>query len=269
MTDRRRFLLGGAAVLAGIAGTLAACGADDTVGIVTGGTFRSRYRHAATGWTIARPAGHAHDRLPVLVALHARGGDHGAVFTNLRLDRVLADVVGSGTAPFAIASVDGGDHEYWHPRRGTDPAGMVVHEFLPLLARHDLDTRRVAFIGWSMGGYGALYLATVLGRGRVAALVAESPAMWHRAGQRVEGSFDDDADFDRHAVLPRASRLDGIPARISCGDRDGFRYVVTDLRARIRPRPAGGIEPGGHDDAYWRSQLPADLRFAGRHLARP
>lgn len=267
MIGRRSFVLGVAGT-----GLLAACGSgSELTGEVTSGTFRSRYRHADVGWTIVRPPGHPNDRLPVVVALHTRGGDHMSIVRHLHLDTALADVVRGGTdrggvAPFAIATVDGGDHEYWHPRHGTDPAGMVVHEFLPLLARHGLRTRRVAFMGWSMGGYGSLYLGTVLGRDRIAAIAAESSAMWQHAGQQVEGSFDDDADFDRHAVLPRAARLDGIPIRLSCGDRDGFRYVTELLRERVNPTPSGGIVPGGHDDDYWRGQAAADLRFVGQHL---
>ncbi len=56
--------------------------------------------------------------------------------------------------PFAIATVDGGT-TYWHPRpNGEDAGGMVVDEFLPLLAEQGLRTDRSAFHGWSMGGYG-------------------------------------------------------------------------------------------------------------------
>ena len=119
--------------------------------------------------------------LPVLVALHGRTGSHTDAYCKLHLDEVLAHLVERGAAPFAIASVDGGDHDYWHPRRDTDPAGMVAHEFLPLLAAHGLDTRRPGFLGWSMGGYGALYPATVLGAARCGVAIAASAAIWHRA----------------------------------------------------------------------------------------
>jgi pimeloyl-ACP methyl ester carboxylesterase len=198
------------------------------------------------------------------VALAACGDDRPRA---LHLDRNLADVVQAGAPPFAIASVDGGDHDYWHPRRDSDPAGMVAHEFLPLLAAHGLDVRRVGLLGWSMGGYGALYLATVLRARRCAVAVAESPAIWHHSWQRVEGSFDDAQDFDRQAIFPRIALLRGIALRIDCGASDGFAPITRDLRAAISPPPAGGIQPGGHDSAYWRSQAPAQLRFVARHLA--
>ena len=128
------------AVLLGAAGAvLAACGSDGpSAGSSQSGSFVSRYRAGArTGWTILYPPGHSSARtrrgLPVLIALHGRTGSHTDAYRKLHLDEVLADVVNHGAAPFAIASVDGGDHDYWHPRRDTDPAGMVVHEFLPLL----------------------------------------------------------------------------------------------------------------------------------------
>jgi S-formylglutathione hydrolase FrmB len=60
---------------------------------------------------------------------------------------------------------------------------MVVHEFLPLLHERGLRTNRIALLGYSMGGYGSLYLSGVLGRRRVYAAVAESPAIWPEAAR--------------------------------------------------------------------------------------
>ena len=276
----RRGLLGGSlAVLAlgatgaGIAlerGGGAPSGVPNSANIETvSGSFRSARRGGAdTGWTLARPAGHSSAALPVLVVLHGRGGDHTSAFGGgLYLDRFLADAVRRGIPPFALASVDGGDHSYWHPRRYGDSAGMVVHEFLPLLAAQGLDTTRIGLLGWSMGGYGALYLAGALGTSRVAVAVAESPAIWHEARQSAAGAFDDAADFDAHAIFGRLDLLAGLALRVDCGDRDGFAPVTRDLRAALAATPAGDIEPGGHDFAFWRSQAAAQLAFVGVHLA--
>jgi pimeloyl-ACP methyl ester carboxylesterase len=144
----------------------------------------------------------------------------------------------------------------------------VTEEFIPLLATRGLETARVALLGWSMGGYGALYLAGRLGRDRTAAAIAESPAIWHSSGQSAVGAFDDAADFTRHAIFARLGGLAGVPLRIDCGADDGFAPITRELRAALSPTPAGGIEPGGHDDTYWRNQAPAQLRFAGSCLAR-
>ena len=155
-------------------------------GRLVSGSFVSQARHARTSWSVAYPPGHAQARLPVLISLHGRGGSHRDSFAgglSLHLHRFLADAVHRGSAPFAIASVDGGDHEYWHPRRGADPAGMVIEEFLPLLSRRGLDTAQIGLFGWSMGGYGALYLAGRLGTDRTAVAIAESPRCGARPGR--------------------------------------------------------------------------------------
>jgi enterochelin esterase-like enzyme len=283
---RRTVLLGGlgalAAAAAGLGGVEAGVlpGRDwltDTLpagvpktdpGRLVSGSFASQARHARTSWTVAYPPGADRDGLPVLVSLHGRGASHRDSFAgSLHLHRFLAEAVRSGSAPFAIASVDGGDHEYWHPRRDTDPAGMVIEEFLPLLSRRGLDTARIGLFGWSMGGYGALYLAGVLGAGRTAVAIAESPAVWRQAGQSAAGAFDDAEDFTAHAIFGRTSLLNGIPLRLDCGAADGFAPVTRELRAALSPTPAGGIQPGGHDAGYWRSQAAAQLRFAATHLA--
>jgi enterochelin esterase-like enzyme len=282
---RRTVLLGGLGALAAAAAGLGA----EQAGVLPGrrrgalphgvpatepgrlvsGSFVSAARHGArTSWTVAYPPGPDRDGLPVLVSLHGRGGTHRDSFAgSLQLHRFLAEAIRQGSPPFAIASVDGGDHEYWHPRRDTDPAGMVIEEFLPLLGKRGLDTGRVGLLGWSMGGYGALYLAGRLGRQRAAVAIAESPAIWHQAGQSAAGAFDDAEDFDKHAIFGRLQLLDGIALRLDCGASDGFAPVTRDLRAALSPAPAGGIEPGGHDAEYWRSQAAAQLRFAADHLA--
>lgn len=241
---------------------------DVTVGPVQTGTFVSRRRAGVkTGWTLALPPGHLARPLPIVVALHGRSEDNRSAFSGgLHLDKFLADAVAHGTPPFAIASVDGGDHDYWHPRRDGDTAGMVLEEFLPLLAEKGADPDRVGFLGWSMGGYGALYLAGRLGTRRCKVAVAESPAIWHQAGQSADGAFDDAADFDAHSIFGHLAALRGIPLRIDCGASDGFAPITRDLRAAISPTPAGGIEPGKHDMTYWRSQAAAQVRFAGAHL---
>lgn len=276
---RRAALLTGVGVLA-VAGSVAA-GVDrltadrlppgvphDKPGALVSGSFVSARRGGLrTGWSVAYPPGAPHRKLPVLVVLHGRGGDHRSAFAGLHLDRYLARTVRQGSAPFAVATVDGGDHSYWHPRRGDDAAAMVVEEFLPVLAARDLDVRRIGLLGWSMGGYGALYLGTQLRRPRICVLIAESPALWQHSWQSAAGAFDDAADFDAHTVLGRQHRLAGIPLRIDCGASDGFAPITRELQATLTPPPAGGIEPGGHDEAYWRSQALAQLEFAARHLA--
>ena len=49
---------------------------------------------------------------------------------------------------------------------------MVLEQLLPRLQEQGLRTDRLAFHGWSMGGYGALRLAGILGASHVRAVAA-------------------------------------------------------------------------------------------------
>jgi S-formylglutathione hydrolase FrmB len=241
---------------------------DAKPGPIARGEFVSGARLGTScGWTIAYPPGAKEgDALPVLVVLHGYDADNTTAFDRLGLDRFLAEAVDGGATPFAIASVDGGDG-YWHPRRkGGDSGEMVVDELLPALAALELKTDRVGLLGWSMGGYGALLLGTQLGPDRVAAIAAESPAMWVDGGHSPEGAFDDAADYAAHDLAGRQNELAGIPVRIDCGTGDGFYPVVRDYVAGFSTPPEGGFTPGGHDYAYWRRMAPAQLAFLAEHV---
>jgi len=218
------------------------------------------------GWTIAFPPGAVRDGLPVAVVLHGRGNNHVSAFSRdyLGLDRFLAASVHEGGTPFALASVDGGE-TYWHARdNGEDAGAMVLDEFLPLLADHGLDTGRVGFLGWSMGGYGALVLAARLGRARTAAVAAESPALWHEFEDTTPGAFDDASDFANATAFGRQNALNGIPVRIDCGEGDPFYSAVRDYVSGFGIPPAGGFQPGGHQPGYWRRMAPHQMSFLGR-----
>ena len=239
------------------------------VGEVVSGSFRSTAMGTTTGWSIGYPHGSAPGAdLPLLLELHGRGDDHRDAFGSHRLGSFLSAAVRSGVPPFAIASVDGGNHTYWHGRRsGQDPQAMILDELLPLLARRGLRTGRVALGGWSMGGYGALLLAERLGPARVAAVVADSPAIWQRWQDSAGGAFDGGSDFAAHDVLASARRLSGVPVRVSCGTSDPF---IPGVRALLRAVPTAehDLAPGVHDVAWWQHAAPGQLAFAGRHLTR-
>ena len=237
-------------------------------GPVVSGSFVSAKRgNVATGYTIAYPPGSHRNPLPVLVVLHADKASHTSAFTDLHLQHYLAAGVAAGVPPFAIASVDGGSGTFWHKRTKTDPAGMVIDEFLPLLANLGLDTRRIGLFGWSSGGYGALYLASLLGRTRVASAGAESPAVWQRYSDAQSGAFDGASDFAANTIFARLPQLSGIPLRIDVATKDTYRAGGTALRAALHPTPEGGVEPGYGDLGFWLRNVPAQLAFAGSHLA--
>lgn len=222
------------------------------------GAFYSRRVQRSVGYAIAYPSGHGQgDRLPVVVVLHARGGDHRSAISQLHLDRVLPTGV-------ALATVDGGSHSYWHRRAdGSDSGAMVVDELLPKLSTLGLDTGRVGLFGWSMGGYGALLLAARHPH-RFRAVATSSAALFGSAGATAPGAFDGPADFYRNDVGAHPAWLRGIPLRLACGDADPFAATNHVLARRTGARTDFG--PGAHDAAYWRRTAPGQLRFLARHL---
>ncbi|MFN2539688.1 MAG: alpha/beta hydrolase [Mycobacteriales bacterium] len=260
MTTRRQLLLGSAGLALGGCST-----SRPPRGLpLVQGRFRSAAMGRTVGWALARPGP---GTLPLMVVLHGRGGDHSTAFEDLHLDGYLAQAVERGVPPFAVATVDGGEDSYYHPRRsGIDPQRMLLEELLPQLARHQVRTGRFAVGGWSMGGYGALLVAERLGPSRVAAVAVDSPALFRSAGQTAHGAFDDAADFRRHDVLAGAARLKGIPMRVTCGLSDPFIDGVRRLLSLLPSAPRD-LRPGGHDDAFWRASAPDQLAFVGRHLS--
>jgi S-formylglutathione hydrolase FrmB len=239
---------------------------DISPGRVVSGSFVSRHRRGTeVGWSVIYP-GRRRERLPVMVSLHRLGGDHTTAITELGMDRFLPAAVRAGVAPFAIATVDGG-RTYWHPRpSGEDAGGMVLDELLPRLAGQGLDTGRIGFQGWSMGGYGALRLAGLVGTPRVRAVAALSAALWTNPSDASREGFADAAEYRRYSVMGRQADLDQISVRVDCGREDPF-YPADRAYVDGFDRPVTStFEDGAHDAAYWTRMVPAQLAFVGRRL---
>ena len=277
---RRTMIVGGlGAVAAGAFGVGVVRSSRSTATRVTTitGTLRSTARRADAPWVTVYPPGvdpyrpvlPTGGRVPVVVALHGYGSSE-TILSTLGLDVALGEAVAAGTPPFVLASIAGGNG-YWHARRdGTDSGRMVVEEFLPSLAAAGLAATgvyRVGFLGWSMGGYGAIRLAEQLGASRVAALAAASPALWLRPGDTPQGAFDDAEDFHLNDVFGRRDLLRGIPVRVDCGSSDPFLAATRSFVAGLTPAPSGSFGPGRHDNTYWRTLAAAQLTFLGAALA--
>jgi pimeloyl-ACP methyl ester carboxylesterase len=218
------------------------------------GWFTSEARGAEVGWAVAYPPNSPTDAaLPVVVALHAGQGNHETVFDGgLAMDRFLAMAVADGVPPYAIAAVDGADGWRAYPD-GTGAGAMVVEEFLPLLADRGLLVDRLGYLGWSMGGYGALLLGATTGP-RVRAVAAASPAL-------VKGAQE--AAYD---VWRLRDAYADIPLRIDIGRGDSFYRAVMDYEDGLPEPPAGSVTLGSHTHAYWRSVASKQLRFLGDRL---
>ena len=226
--------------------------------MVTGSFVSAARGGVNTNWAIARPPGQSKPLRPV-IALHGKGSDAATVMAG-GVEQGLAQAVDAGLPPFAVVAVDGGG-SYWHKRAsGEDSGAMVLDELIPMLPSHGLDTSRVAFLGWSMGGYGALLLGGRLGSPRTAAICAVSPALWMSSGAAAPGAFDGPGDFASNSVFGMPA-LASIPIRVDCGDSDPFYSATKQFIAQLPHPPAGGFSPGGHNGEFWSSQLPAELTW--------
>jgi pimeloyl-ACP methyl ester carboxylesterase len=223
------------------------------------GSFVSAARGGvSTNWAIARPPGQTAPVRPV-IALHGKGSDAATVMAG-GVEQGLAQAVAAGLPPFAVVAVDGGGG-YWHKRAsGEDSGAMVLDELIPMLSSQGLDTSRVAFLGWSMGGYGALLLGSRLGPARTAAISAVSPALWMSSGATAPGAFDGADDFAANSVFGLPALAD-IPIRIDIGTSDPFYSATQSFISQLPNPPAGGSSPGGHDAGFWSSQLPGELSW--------
>jgi poly(3-hydroxybutyrate) depolymerase len=226
-------------------------------------------------WIVMRPRGVA--RPPVVVSLHGKGGEASSTFDGLGAQRYIA------STGLAVAAIDGGNY-YWHARRSEstgdddispdtppcDTGAMVVEDFVPLLGDLGLDVSRLGFVGWSMGGYGALLLAATLGPSKVAAVAPMSAALWTEPGQSAPGAFDDAEDWQRHNVFAQRRRFADIPIRLACGTSDPFYAADREFvrgfprTERFDVRPV--FDPGGHDGAFWSGHVGGQLRFLAEFL---
>ena len=230
--------------------------------VLTDGVLSDRFgldapQLADGGAAIGSPRG-------LVVALHGFGGSADDAF-NLG----FADAV--ETSRMALVSVDGGD-TYWHARRdGSDTGAMVREELVPMaLSAAGLSpTSPVTFLGWSMGGFGALLLASDLGRSRVSGVVAASAALWLKGSQTPARAYDGRADFDRHSIfnrLPasRASRSASTAAPRTPSSRRTARWPGSCQGWRPTSRTAATTTTSGAATSRRRWPGPPRALSAGR-----
>lgn len=203
-------LAGTVAALAGLAGCRSS--SEEFAPVQRGDLETSYWPGHRPRWLLALP-----ERAEAtMIALHGAGGEASWWF-----DPPLAQATAQSLG-VAIAAVDGGSN-YWHARAdGTDPGTMVIEDLLPALGRAGAPIERVGLTGFSMGGYGALLLATRLPRERVIGVAAVSAALFFGFEESSPGAFDDAADFARHDVFAQVDDLRQLPVWLACGTSDSF-----------------------------------------------
>ena len=235
------------------------------------GTFYSRARRRNVGYTIAYPPGNRlGDQLPMIIALHAYGGDHTNALGSLGLAHGLAvHVDGRPLPPIAIAAADGGGG-YWNPHPDDDPMRMVIGELIPRCQRMGLGVggRKIGTIGISMGGYGALLLAERHTR-MFAAAAAISPAIWTSYAQARAvnpGAYASARAFASADAVTHASSLQGVAVRVATGLGDPFLPGVRALASALPPGAVVRFARGCHTGPFFQAELPPSLAFLARHI---
>lgn len=233
-------------------------------------TVKSKFAHRKLHEVAVVPAGmRGGERRPMLVFLHGRSASPGSLLSGQFFDGLAR----LGRRAPVVVALDGGDHSYWHDRRGARWGSYVLREAIPRAERLlPIDRSRVAIGGISMGGYGAYALAR--GR-RFCAVGGHSPAFWLSYSQTAPGAFDSASDFRRHSVYRYVTSqrhpYGMTPLWIDRGDRDPFSSydsaIVRALRAR-GARVSSHAWSGGHTGAYWRAHIARYLRWYARQLAR-
>jgi S-formylglutathione hydrolase FrmB len=224
------------------------------------------------------PAG-AGDR-PLLVLLHGRHDPSPLSWLipsktgpeSMLSNRFFVGLARLGARAPVVVFLNGGGHSYYHDRRNGRWASMILREAIPdALRRFHTTPRRIAIGGESMGGYGALHIAS-LRPAEFCAVGGHSAALWLSAGQTAPGAFDDAADYDRNDVFAAARRgaFDHLPVWIDGGASDPFRAADAAFVSLLRREHVPvmyHVWPGGHTGAYWNSHMAAYLHFYASALA--
>ena len=187
-------------------------------------------------------------------------------------NQFFAGLARLGARAPTVVFLNGGGHSYYHDRRDGPWASMILREAIPdAIRRFQTRRGRIAIGGESMGGYGALHIAS-LRPAEFCAVGGHSAALWLSAGQTAPGAFDDAADYARNNVYAAARHgaFNHLPVWIDGGTADPFRAAdaaFVALLHREHLTVTYHVWPGGHTHAYWDSHMAAYLRFYASALA--
>lgn len=208
----------------------------------------------------------------LLIDLHGKGEGTPGLAATQQL-KALAQL-GSNGPVIVKPSDDGGS--YWHNRRSGRWGDYIVNEVIPqAIKKFNLDPKRVAISGLSMGGSGALHLAQRHPT-RFCAVAAHSPAVWASSGLSAPGAYDHAEDFTKNDPLGAISQrhdqtFKTVPLWIDIGDRDPFLEATKVMIQAIQQQGVKAethIWSGGHDDSYWNTHQRQYLSWISQQLAK-
>ena len=127
---------------------------------------------------------------------------------------------------------------------------------------------RMAIMGWSMGGYGALRAAELHPQ-QFCAVCGVSAALWRSYVGRRRRRVRQRRRLRRATTSSRTWRS---CAACRCGSTAAGRTPSTRptgrSRRRCRSRRRAGSSPGGHNDDYWSRVAPAEIDWIGAQFAK-
>jgi enterochelin esterase-like enzyme len=241
-------------------------------GKVLKASFYSNHRKKTVRYQVIYPPNvPAGTKLPVCIYLHGNGGDEKEA-DNFRFPKQLGYQTYLGMSPFVLVTIEGGDG-YWHPRAsGDNPLGMILEDLPIVLRQYNLKIDKLAIMGLSMGGFGALLAATEKPE-MFSAVIASSPAVWHSFDESQDvnpAAFDSAEDFRAYGDLrTRVDKLKGLTVRIDCGESDSFEPNLRSLQELLPDRSVMHFAKGCHDSNFWRSVAPEQLKEIGLALTPP
>src|SRR6476660_1163355 len=188
----------------------------------------------------------------LLVLLHGRGAGPEQFLTG-----AFFKELGATESP-TVVMLNGGDHSFWHNRNSGKWASMVLDTAIPDAQRRFHTSGKVGIGGISMGGYGALHIAS-LRPSEFCGVGAHSAALWRRSGAAARGAFDNAIDYRANNVFRAIGKLKKTDVWMDVGNGDPFRAADSELARKLSV--ILHVYPGGHDSAYWNARMPIYFAF--------
>ena len=145
---------------------------------------------------------------------------------------------------------------------------MVLNELIPMLAAQGLDTSRGRFPGLVDGRLRRAAAGRAARPGAHGGDLRCQPGavdVVRRARRPVRSTAPTTSPPIQCAACRRSGRS---RSAIDCGNSDPFYSATKQFIAQLPNPPSGGFSPGGHDGAFWSSQLPAEIDLDGAAAGR-